>query len=129
MAKQCQFIKEDGAQCEGFTMENSEFCFSHNPESKDAKLEAVIKGGLAPKKITLNLPPVEVKTVTDVIILLEDTINQLRTGEIPSSNPANTIGFLCGHILKALEISKVENKLEAIDRIILERRMSEKQKR
>ena len=91
-------------------------------------MEAVTKGGLAPKKIKLDMPAVPIKTVQDVILVLEETINSVRTGELPTSNPANTIGFLCSHILKAIEISSVGPKLEVIDRMILERRMSERHK-
>lgn len=124
MQKQCEYINaETGEQCKGFALESG-LCFSHDPERKEDKQAAVLKGGQALKKVALNLPPVPIKTVEDVLSVLEETINAVRSGEIPTSNPANTIGFLCSHILKAIELSSVDTRLDAIDRIILERRMS-----
>ncbi len=128
MQRQCEYINQDTRErCKGFALESG-LCFSHDPSTKEAKLEAVTKGGLAPKKIKLNMPVVSIKTVSDVVLVLEETINAVRTGDMPTSNPANTIGFLCSHILKAIELSTVGPKLEVIDRMILERRMSERHK-
>lgn len=129
MQKQCEFINsETSEQCKGFALESG-LCFSHDPERKEEKQQAVLKGGQAPKKVILNLPPTSIKTVEDVVTILEETINLVRSGEIPSSNPANTIGFLCSHVLKAIELSQVDNRLDAIDRIILERRISERSRK
>lgn len=129
MQKQCEYIHEEtGEECQGFALESG-LCFSHDPNYKDEKMAAVTKGGLAPKKIKLNLTPISIKTTADVLLILEETINGVRSGQIPCSNPANTIGFLCSHVLKAIEISTLEVKLEAIDRIILERRVTERMER
>ncbi len=116
MRPQCQ---KEG--CQSFALDSG-LCFSHDPAKQGEKISAVTKGGFAPKKVRLDLPPVQIKTIPDVLTLLEDTINRVRNGEMPSSNPANTIGFLCGHVLKALEISELDSKLEVIDQVILERR-------
>lgn len=129
MQKQCEYINpETNEQCNGFALEFG-LCFSHDPDKAEEKHEAVTKGGKAPKKIVLNLPAVSIKTVEDVMSVLEETINAVRSGEIPTSNPANTIGFLCSHILKAIELSSVDTRLDAIDRIILERRMSQRSRK
>ena len=116
----CQFIKPDGNQCEANAMENSQYCFTHNPETSEEKKLAVIKGGLSPKRNTLNLPPVEIKSVQDVVRLLEDTINRVRSGEMPT-NTANCIGYLGGHIIKALETSEIEKRLEKLEQIIFKK--------
>ena len=124
MQKQCEYINpETGEQCNGFALESG-LCFSHDPKRKDDKQAAVMKGGQAPKKVVLNLPPVSIKTVDDVVTMLEEVINGVRSGEIPCSSPANTIGFLCGHVLKAIELSSVDTKLD-----ILERRMSQRSRK
>ena len=126
MQVQCKFVNpETGEKCQGFALESG-YCFSHDPAKKEDKLIAVTKGGLAPKKLKLSLPAVHIETVEDVISVLEETVNAVRGGMIPCSNPTNTIGFLCSHILKAIELSKVDTKLDSIDRIILEKRMSQK---
>lgn len=123
MQKKCLYINpETQEHCNAFTLTNSDYCFSHDPDNKDEKQKAVEKGGKAPKKMILNLPKVTIKTSADVINILEETINMVRSGEMPVSNPANTIGFLCSHLLKAIEMTSIADKLETIDRLILERR-------
>lgn len=116
----CNFIKPDGNQCEANAMENSQYCFSHNPETAEEKKAAVIKGGLSPKKNTLDLPPVEIKSVQDVVKLLEDTINRVRGGEMPT-NTANCVGYLGGHIIRALETSEIEKRLEELEKIVFKK--------
>lgn len=120
---QCQFIKEDGSQCGAMAMKDSTFCFSHNPDTQEEKQLAVQKGGFASKKADLNLIPVDVKTPQQVATLLEDTINRVRSGEVPP-NIANTIGYLAGHMLKALEVSNMDERVEMIESILLERKTS-----
>lgn len=117
---QCQFIKTDGNRCEANAMENSSFCFSHNPEVAEEKKEAVIKGGSTPRKNTLNLPPISIKNVKDVVLLLEDSVNRVRSGEMPV-NTANCLAYLANCILKALETSEIEKRLEEIESRVLER--------
>lgn len=127
MQKQCKFINPStGERCGAFALLDSGYCFSHDPGRKSDKQLAVIRGGEAPKKVALNLAPISIKSPDDVILVLEEIINKIRVGELVVSNPANTIGFLCSHILKAIELSSVDKKLETIDRVILERRSTGK---
>jgi len=123
MQKRCKYINEGTQeQCNSFVLKESDYCFSHDPRNKKEKQKAVLKGGKALKKVKMNLPVVSIKTPDDVITILEETINLVRSGELPVSNPANTIGFLCSHLLKAYEMTSISDKLETIDRLILERR-------
>lgn len=73
------------------------------------------------KKNTLDLPPVSVKTIQDVVLLIEDTINRVRSGEVPI-NTGNCLGYLSGIALKALQASDLEKRIEAIETIISERK-------
>jgi hypothetical protein len=120
---QCQFIKEDESQCGAMSIKEATFCFSHNPDTQQEKQLAVQKGGFASKKTDINLMPVDIKTPQQVTALLEDTINRVRSGEVPP-NIANTIGYLAGHMLKALEVSNVDERVEMIESILLERKTS-----
>lgn len=123
MQNQCKFINpETQIRCDSFALESG-YCFSHDPANKDKKQLAVRKGGFAPKKIKLDLPAVKIKNVDDVMVILEETINLVRSGKIPCSNPANTIGFLCSHILKAIELLKYADKIESVERILMERKI------
>jgi hypothetical protein len=123
--KKCSFIKPDGEKCEAWAMADSEFCYFHNPDiSETEKKEIQSKGGQANKiKVLEPLEPITLKEGGDVILLLEDTINKVRTGEI-DLKVANCIGYLAGHLMKAIETTKLEGRVEIIERVILEKRKS-----
>lgn len=125
--KQCSYIKSDGEQCNAMPIKGSSYCFSHNPDTKIEKHLAVVKGGLNSRKINLDLKPLSIKNPQEVGKLLEDTINGVRSGEIPP-NIANTIGYLAGHALKALEASNLDQRVEMVESILLERKKSIKRR-
>lgn len=103
-------------------MHGSDYCFIHNPEQKKAREKALKKGGQALKKVKMNLAPVKFEGGTrDVADLLAETINQVRQNRI-SQRTANTIGYLANILLKALESGEIEERLEKIERVILEKR-------
>jgi len=117
----CRFIKPDGERCQAKAMKGSDYCFTHNPDTQIEKHLAVVKGGLNSKKVKLDLEPLSIKTPQEISMLLEDTINKVRSGEIPP-NIANTIGYLAGHALKALEASNLDQRVEMVESILLERK-------
>ena len=123
--KRCRFIKTDKQKCKAWAMSDSNFCYLHNPDISEAeKKEIQSKGGQANKiKVLKPLLPITIKQGDDVILLLEDTINKVRAGEI-DLRVANSIGYLSGHLLKAIEIAKLEDRVEIIERVILEKRKS-----
>ena len=118
----CEFIKEDGEQCGAYAVANSNYCVSHDPTMREVKLDAVKKGGSSEnyRKLDLELSPLTIKNSSDVVTATVQTINELRAGTLPPKI-ANTIGYLLGIALKAFEQSDLTNKLEVIERVILER--------
>lgn len=119
---QCTYINANGEQCKANPMKDSQYCFTHNPDTREEHALAVIKGGKLSKRDRLNLPPVEVKTPNDVVSLLEETINGIRSGKIPP-NVANTIAYICGHALKAMENANLDQRVEMIESVLFERKM------
>src|SRR3989344_4843132 len=113
----CIFIKPNKKRCEANAMAECKHCFYHNPAiSAEEKLEAQIRGGKANKiAIQAPLPAVSVKRTTDVVLLLDDTISRVRSGEL-DLRIANTIGYLSGHLIKALEVSDLEARLEELEK-------------
>lgn len=128
MNKQCKFIKPDGNQCGAYTIDGSKYCFSHcpNPEVKQAKQQAVISGGKSEnyKKLNLNLKPVVLNDAGDVVKFLNTVINELRSGQIPPKI-ASCCGFLVNQLLRALEMSNLERKITAIEKVITDRHFSQ----
>lgn len=120
--RKCKHILDDGTQCKAWALIDKDLCFSHDPESKEAKAIAVRNGGLVrPIRIDTPLETVEVNTPKDVITLLGKTINEVRTG-ILLPQIANTIGFLASHLLRAFEVAEIEDKVEEVKAVLIQRK-------
>lgn len=117
---QCQFIKSNQDQCKANAMLNSEFCFTHNPKTLEAKRAAVIKGGESPKRNYNPLRPIKLDNNKSVVNLLAATINEVRQGVI-DLRVANCIGYLSGHLIKALETANLEERICKIEEIIFKK--------
>ena len=123
--KKCRHIKDDGQPCGAYAMTGSEYCYLHNPAiSDDKKRIAQVKGGEA-RALTIAepLPYMMLENPHDAIILIADTINRVRAGEL-DVRIANCIGVLSGHLIKAFETAQLKDKVEMIDRIVLEKRLT-----
>jgi hypothetical protein len=120
--KKCKYIFDDGERCNAYSLKEKDFCFSHDPGSKEQKALAVRAGGLSKQiKITGELEAIRVETPGDVIKLLGATICEVREGRLPTQI-ANTIGFLSGHLLRAFELSETEAKVEEVKAVLMMRR-------
>lgn len=121
--KQCVHVLKDGSRCHAWALKGCNLCFNHNPSTKTDKLKAVRKGGLA-NRIGVDVPlqKVEVKCPADVVTLLVVVIDELRAGKI-APQVANTLGFLGSQLLRAFEVSALEEKLTEIKTVILQRKI------
>ncbi len=101
-------------------MQSSEFCYLHNPAvDQQSKKDAQARGGkgnihLRRVSVALEVPLPRLSKVQDVVDLLSETINELRTGQI-DTKIANGIGYLSGHLVKAMELSELEERVGAIE--------------
>jgi hypothetical protein len=112
----CNYINSTGEKCGMRAIKGSDLCFTHNPEYAEAKKLAVVKGGLAPKKILLDHnQEVELKDAKDARDFLSKVINEVWLGKIPATPVANTLGFLVRCFLDAHENAVVEKKIEEIE--------------
>lgn len=125
MTNKCRYTKEDGTACGAYAMTGQEFCYLHNPAiPEDHKKLAQAKGGTG-RALTIKteeaLPDLPIATPDDAVLLLVDTIRRVRAGQL-DVRIANCIGVLSGHLIKALEVAQLKDKVETIDRLILEKR-------
>lgn len=98
-------------------LQNSDYCRSHDPESAEARRQASAKGGRARGAVVVLPPdatPVKLEKPEHVGLLIAETINQVRVGKI-DVKVANTIGFLAGIWLKALELTQVADRIEGLE--------------
>ena len=119
----CVYVKEGGLDCNANSMTGSDYCYLHNPEiPEESKKQAQAKGGEA-RSLTLEkpLPELPLNTPNDAVVLVADTIKRVRAGELDIKT-ANCIGFLSDKLLKAFEVSRLNEKVEYIERVIVEKR-------
>lgn len=119
----CEFIKPDGQKCEAHAIKDSEFCYFHNPDISDEdKREAQSNGGKT-KALTLKepLPVLPIAKPEDAVLLVADTINRVRAGTL-DIRTANCLGFLSDKLLKAFETSRLNDRVEIIERVVLEKK-------
>ena len=99
--QKCKALTKAGAVCHAPAVEKG-FCFFHAHPEKSAELGRL--GGRKNRRWRsedLDGPPRSLKTVKEVVNLLDETINRLWQGPF-DLRTANTIGFLTGILLKAL---------------------------
>jgi hypothetical protein len=113
--KQCKFIKKDSAKCTSFAMSGSDYCYRHNPDvSEENKHNASSEGGKQckePQFIETPLPEMKVENMQDVVNLLADTINNVRTGKI-STKSGTAIGYLSFILMQAMDKVSYEKAVE-----------------
>jgi hypothetical protein len=104
-------------------MTGADYCFLHNPAVKDQRELAIQKGALSPKprKDAELLAVIPIKDIEGVLALIGDTINRIRT-EPMTHQKANCIGYLANIALKALEVGELDDKMDLVNSVILERR-------
>ena len=119
---QCKHKKESGEQCGGNAMTGADYCYTHNPEiSQEEKRQANAKGG-SNRALTISeaLPVMPINEPQDAIMLIADTINRVRAGEM-DIRTANCLGFLSDKLLKAFEVAKLNDKVEFLNQVIEKR--------
>jgi hypothetical protein len=79
-------------------------------------LEAQRAGGLRNKRASLpaDTPDCDLKNVGEVVTLLGTTINQVRRGQL-DPRVANSVGYLSGILLKALEVDTLERRVAELE--------------
>ena len=117
----CQFTKSSGEQCHANALRDEQYCFAHHPDYEEKRLAASAKGGALSRKTKLDLEPIIMRQPGDVVAILEETINGVRSGSIPP-HVANTLAYICSHALKAMEASNLSGRLEMVESILLQRK-------
>lgn len=111
----CISPKADGTPCGMPPLEDSEYCWAHDPSNGQARAEARKRGG--ENRQTPKADRGEIKqyrSVAAVQALLEETVADTLVQE-NSAQRSKTIGQLAGLLLKAVETGEIESRLEAIE--------------
>ena len=122
--RRCCHQNDNGTHCQAHPQRDSQYCFFHDPDpaAQQKTAEARRAGGVIRSRgieaeaapiLPPNLPLLSLKTPAAVAGLYEETINQVRQGQI-DLRAANTIGYLATMLLTALEsTARTERQKEA----------------
>jgi hypothetical protein len=115
---QCRHTKPDGSRCRANGRTGSGLCFAHDPALRSKRDAARRAGGRKRAAKVMALPPdtpdLPLASMADVASLLAVTINQTRRGEL-DPRVANSLGYLGSVLVKALEQSDLERRIQALE--------------
>jgi hypothetical protein len=121
MAYQCEVRNKDGSICGATAQRGKDVCVFHDPAKEADGRRARRAGGLARSRsvrvLAADTPAIPLASCKDVVALLGQSIIQTRRGEL-DPRVANTIGFLSGMLLKALEQGQVEERLLKVEAVL-----------
>jgi DNA primase large subunit len=117
MATNCAHIKADTTPCGGYAVAGSRFCFAHDPAQEEKRTAARRRGGEAGKIEPLPSSTLTIRTMSDVLELIETTINDVRAGRV-DVKIANAIGYLANVSVKVIQQTDIEARLEALESVL-----------
>ena len=115
--RRCAYVHGSGKACGGFAIAGSAYCFAHDPGSAEQRDAARRRGGQAGRGTTVPESDVAVRSLADVVILVETTINDVRSGRV-DVKIANAVGVLANVAIRAIERSDLEARLAALEAVL-----------
>ena len=114
----CESTRADGEPCGAVPRPGRSFCAFHDPECHTERNAGRRRGGLERSRARAVLPdsapPTILHTTRDVCELLAQTIDDVRTGRL-DPKIANTVGYLAGVMVRALQVGELEDRLAALE--------------
>ena len=115
--RRCAHVHPSGKPCGGYAIAGSARCFAHDPEQAAKRDDARHRGGQAGRVVTVAESSVSVRSLGDVLTLVETTINDVRSGRV-DVRVANAVGYLANVAVKVIAQSDLESRLEALESIL-----------
>ena len=119
--KKCEFRKKNGDCCDAHAQTGKSLCVFHDPARASDGRRARRAGGITRSRAATTLPSDTpdhpLGDTNQVSILLADSINRLRRGEL-DPRIANAMGYLASVLLKALESGQIEDRLAHLEAIM-----------
>ena len=115
--RRCAHVHPSGKPCGGFAVAGSAACFAHAPEQAAKRDEARRRGGRAGRGATLAESNVAIRSLSDIVGLVEATINDVRAGRV-DVRIANSVAVLSNVAIRAIERSDLEQRLTALEAVL-----------
>jgi hypothetical protein len=118
MKRKCEFQKRDGQRCGADAQTGKTLCVFHDPANAAAGRRARRLWGVNRSQPAIALPPETpdhpLNNVHDVSLLLGQSINQVRRGQL-APRVATALGYLAGILLSALQQGPLEERLRRLE--------------
>jgi hypothetical protein len=116
----CKGTNRKGEPCGAPPLDGSDYCFFHDPDREAERQAARIKGAKSPRRKTVVLAGnADFTDAGDVRGLLASMIREVMntpTGvRMDIVKKARCVGYLSEKLLKALELSEIEERITALE--------------
>ena len=120
---QCKARNQSGGPCKAPSQGGSEFCFIHDPGSREARQAAQRRGGQARARTVAAVPVGEIDLTDPTQIPAEMTrVATLVCSGRLDAKQAHAVGHLADCSLKAFLLGAQQQKLDHIERLLEEQR-------
>ena len=113
----CAHVRANGERCRGYAVIGGRFCFAHDPALADKRADDRRRGGEAGKVAPLADSAFAVRSLGDVLALIETTINDVRAGRV-DVKVANAVGYLANVAVKVMQQTDIEARLDALESVL-----------
>jgi hypothetical protein len=115
----CAAVKRNAERCRTAALSGSDFCYFHDPAIAAERRDSQASGGSRHRIRTLDstAPDVQIERCADVVVLVTQTINQVRKGAI-DPRIANAVGYLANVVIKAFEREDLETRIERLEELL-----------
>jgi len=118
MKRRCEFRKKNGQLCGADAQSGKTLCVFHDPSKAAAGRRARRLGGISRSRgatiLPLETPDNPLRNTQDVSVLLGESINQVRRGQL-DPRVANAVGYLASILLGALQQGPLEERLQRLE--------------
>ena len=112
--KRCIHLHPSGQRCGGYAVNGSEHFFSHHPDLTEERRAARRRGGRAGRVEPTTRPDVSVRSLADVVCLIEEVINDVRSGR-QDVKTGNALAVLASTAIRALTLAELEDRMVALE--------------
>lgn len=122
MARKCQARTRSGNRCGGFAIDDSNYCFSHEPKMAHTRAAARKRGGYNRRKSPINstFPELDPEKISGLVSLVKQVLRETWALE-NSLNRSRTIGYLAQVQRSLIESSELHERLSAVETVLSQR--------
>ena len=116
MARKCKAERKDGKRCRAYAMSGSDYCVAHDPSLPDKRRAWRRAGGsVKGEKNRMVEEATRLKRPRDVQHMLAVTAEKVERGTIDAQT-ANALGRVASLLLKAMELTDVDERLRRLEK-------------